>query len=512
MIRDLQGSGILATVAATALAATAGCGIPEPAPDRGRDADVAPARIAIIRPPASLDPHRHSDTISWQISRNLFEGLVVADRNGGVRPGIAASWSNPDDRTWDFRLREGVVFHDGRPVRTEDVLASLRRPSTDPDSVYGDALSHVATLDSPEPGHLRVVTREPDPVLLYRLLELAILPEGRVDEEAPVGTGPYRLVGAGANEIELAAFEAYWGERPTVPGAVFVVEPSISEGRNRLLAGDLDLTVLRLGELAEVEASPDHAILSPLAGAVFFLTLPVTEAPWDDPRVREALDLAIDRELYVRPDERPANGVPASQMVAPSTFGYDPSIGVTRPDPERARRLLDEAGLEELVVDVAHIDRQAIPRLIGSVDPASGIQIVSRPLAVEEFRRRSVTGELGVTWSAVLHPAGDGTGLFEHRAHSTTPDGAWGRSNVVGFRDAEIDRLVEAAAVQLEPEVRGSLLRAAMRRLVASRVYLPVHYPVQFFGVGPRFEWQARDDGTVRLVDARPRVTTSSRP
>ncbi len=183
---------------------------------RGGPGDPPPeeptARIALFREPESLDPLVLDDTFAWTISRNLFEGLVIRDFGGGLRPAIASSWSNPDDRTWDLVLREGVRFHDGTSVGVADAVASLRRAREDPRSAYTGNLATVDGIVALDDRRLRITTKVPDPLLLYRLLEIPILrggDGGRVEggEFEPIGTGPYRLVSRRpGEELEIELF------------------------------------------------------------------------------------------------------------------------------------------------------------------------------------------------------------------------------------------------------------------------------------------------------------------
>ena len=152
-------------------------------------------RIAIHSAPQSFDPHLQNEVLTSAVLANLYDGLTEFDEESRIRPALAATWTNPDERTWVFRLRPGVRFHDGRPLTAEDVVFSLGRARNHPRTDLSSYLVEVESVKALDPLTVEVRTRRPFAALLVKLSPIQIVPRGSPETiTEPVGTGSYRFL------------------------------------------------------------------------------------------------------------------------------------------------------------------------------------------------------------------------------------------------------------------------------------------------------------------------------
>ncbi len=148
-----------------------------------------PVRIAVHSAPQSFDPHLQNEILTSAVLANLYDGLTEFDEESRVVAALASEWRNPDERTWVFRLRPGVVFHDGRPLTARDVLFSLERARHHSGSGLASYLVEVETVRSTDAATIEIRTKRPFAALLAKLTAIAIVPASSPAEIVePVGT------------------------------------------------------------------------------------------------------------------------------------------------------------------------------------------------------------------------------------------------------------------------------------------------------------------------------------
>ncbi|MBE3638161.1 ABC transporter substrate-binding protein [Mangrovicoccus sp. HB182678] len=307
-------------------------------------ADIA---IAIGSEPSTLDPQQRDDGDERAVTDNIYETLLARAPDGTLEPGLAAAMPEQiDPLTWEFKLRDGVSFHNGEPFDADAVVASVAR-IIDPDyaSEQMAYLSTIAGAEKVDDLTVRIMTGDPDPVLPARMYWMKMVPATYSADpafaESPAGTGPYRIAAWNRGEsIALEANPDYWGGAPEIDGVTYRF---IAEGGSRvagLMAGELDLVRNLYPEF--LGAVPNSTAVPGLETSVIVLS---TENPVvSDPKVREAMNIAIDREALAQAlfagRAQPAKG----QLVNPKSFGFNPEIRAYDYDPDRARALVEEAG------------------------------------------------------------------------------------------------------------------------------------------------------------------------
>ncbi|HZF10924.1 MAG TPA: ABC transporter substrate-binding protein [Thermoanaerobaculia bacterium] len=316
--------------------------------------------LRVITPaePASLNPDVGNDDIAGVIGENLFDRLVSLDADSRLIPGLAESWSaSPDGRSYTFHLRRGVLWHDGRPCTSADVRWTFESLAGDA-TLARPALSRIASIATPDDLTVVLRLREPWSPFLAGLASTAfILPrhllagtdwKHRAATWKPVGTGAFRFVDWVPGErVTLAANPAYDRPGPYLDRLVYLFLPDSSRVPELMLAGAADYALIRPGldTLPRLRSSPRLTVLVRPGDTRYYCAFNLRRAPWSDPRVRRAVNAALDRPLLV--DHALAGyGAPAFGFYTPTvSWAYDGNARVPAFDRGESQRLLDAAGL-----------------------------------------------------------------------------------------------------------------------------------------------------------------------
>jgi peptide/nickel transport system substrate-binding protein len=481
---------------------------PTPAPPSGDTLTLAVrADVTGFYPNPPMADEAYTYDVNWAI----FEGLVRFSRRIEPEPALAERWENPDDRTYVFTLRDGLRFSDGRPVTAEDVAASLNA-ARERGWATRNYLQAIESVRAAGPRSVVIRTRFPYLVLLFKLPWGLVLPADAVAATpvAAVGTGPYRLESWEPGRGFALARNPHFREAPAgFARARFVVVSDAGERLGKLLRGEAQ--VADQVPLDMVEALRGRDDVTVFAGAgirVIFLGLRVDAPPFSDARVREAVDLAIDREELI---SRAYGGrtVPASQLVPQAIVGFNPAIPVTAPDRARARRLLDEAGHRQGFAvrldgpNNRYVNDEAILREVARQLREVGIRVDVNALDKREyfplaFAGRSKFHLLG--WECQSGEAGQ---ALDAVAHSRSGP-LLGSANTTGLSDPVLDRLIEDSNRALDLKDRTAALQKAMARLAETRAIVPLLVQAEAVAVSRAVEWEPPLGYALRVADMRP--------
>lgn len=297
-----------AWLGSTALAAALICG---GLSGLGAPAKAQTLQVAVDASPAGLDPHIITAFTSFQVvNGTIYEGLTGVDKDLRIVPVLARSWTiSPDGKTYTFSLVPNARFHDGTPLEAADVVATFNRVlSRDIASPLASRLAAMERATAQDATTVVVTMKEASAPFLSSLSTIAIVPrrfEADKDalQRAPVGTGPFRFREWQPNSfIELSKAEGYWGQgRPTLDGVRFNIVPEsatrqvgVSSGQYAMLANIDAATALQL------RGRPGVRIAETLELAYTLVGMNVSKPPFDNPRVREALNLALNRAEIVQ--------------------------------------------------------------------------------------------------------------------------------------------------------------------------------------------------------------------
>lgn len=321
-----------------------------PAPEEARTLVVGVSTDA-----SALDPQIHNSLNSRIVYSNIFDVLLGRDVEGNFKSSLVVSWEAVEDTTWELKLRDDVVFHNGDPFTAADVKYWFDRmldPETE--SFFRSRFELVSGVEQVDDYTVHVNTKAPFPILPSRLAEVYPVPHEYFEEvgpeyfnEHPIGTGPYKFVEwAKDDQITLEANEDYWGEVPAIEEVVFRIVPEPSTRVSELLSEGVHIAQqvpVNLADRIEETEGTSLAHLPTDRVVFFFLDMTDPSLPTHDVRVRKAMNYAVDRELIA---EEVLGGYarPLGQRISTYDFGFDPSIEPYPYDPAMARDLLAEAG------------------------------------------------------------------------------------------------------------------------------------------------------------------------
>lgn len=485
--RENRATHVKKVLAAPALLLVlASCGRPAAPP--------APIRVTVHSDPLSLDPHLQNEVLTFGILANVYDGLTALDADLKVRPALVTSWENPDDRTWRFHLRPEKRFSDGRPVRAEDVAFSIDRALKHPRSQLVSYLVEVESVRAIDPGTVEITTKRPFAALLNKLAFVYIVPkDSPLEITAPIGSGPYRVAAYQKGRLlRLEPVPQPQGQEPPGPQIEFLPSSKSSERLALLLSGAADIVQdLSPVDVTRVKESACCTAVSRPSTVVIYLHCLANEPLFRDRRVRQAVHLALDRGRLVAASVR-GYGQPASQMVGPGVFGYDPGLSVARRDLPEARRLLAEAGYPngfEVTLEMREgRNAEELARQLAEV--GIKVRIVTRPWT--EMYARLSRREVPFYYGGLASVTADASDIFDSAVHSV--EHGYGATNQAGTSNARLDRLIEESGATMQPEARRTLLQSCMRLVMEDLYLLPLYVQHDIYAQAKSVVWEPRLD------------------
>lgn len=324
----------------------------------------------------SLDPHvasgRPSQNVVWQVAEPLTEIDYSATGEGTIAPVLATSWKMLNDTTWQFKLRENVKFTNGEPFDAAAVKFSIERLA-DPalKASFQRYAASSSRVDVVDPLTVNITTRGPYPLLTMDLAQVLMVPPKYTTDvgpltmsTSPVGTGPFKVVEwVKADHITLEANVDYWGGRPKLTKATFRTAPEASTRSAAIQTGAADVILpVEASDVAVLEKASGVRVTAGLGTRLMVIQLDQkTNEFTKNVKVREAMNYAVDKDAIIQAVYKGKTSPLAGQMLSPAYFGYNPAIKVVPYDPERAKRLLGEAGFPNGFVMDLHATRGANP-------------------------------------------------------------------------------------------------------------------------------------------------------
>ena len=447
-----------------------------------------------------LDPHRHDDNLTDMVLDNIYDRLLEFDPDMRLAPSLATGWDNSDDLTWRFHLRPGVAFHDGRPLTADDVKFSLERAKNGPRGHYLGMVRAVNVVDDLT---LEIVTNKPCPVLLNKLTFISIVPSGSPDTIVrPMGTGAYRFLAyRPGQEMDLEANGSYWRGRPRIARVrlSFIDTDTLRlralDRGQAMLAREIDAKLLERAEHRKALRTASRPGLGvSLLGCTFAKGNPLA-----DLRVREAVYWGTD------PGELSRYGFigtePADELVSPYVIGYIKQEGAPRPQLDRARALLREAGYGQgfdVVLEMSSATARRVGRVLAAQLGRIGIRATVRGLDWREFnervnRRQSPFFLIG--WACSSGDASDLLDACVHTARGTD----FGNANWGGYSNPGLDNMIERCHVLLRSDDRLEQLKRTMAATMADLPLIPLYAHGNGYSYHSRVKFAPRVDGKIVL-------------
>ena len=450
-------------------------------------------------PVSSIDPHFHNVGPNNALTMHIFDRLVERDGRSQMRPGLATAWRPVSDTEWEFTLRPGVLWHDGRPFDASDVVFTFSRVPNVANSPggFGGFLREVKRVEVLSPHLIRIHTHQPHPLLPLDLASVSIISaraaEGAGSEDfnsgrAAIGTGPYRLISWRPGErVELARNDAFWGEREPWARVNYRMVLNDAARTAALLAGDLDLIeqiptsdlarlrreprlrVTEIASLRTVYMAPDYSRTGPNPFITDNAGTALPQNPFHDVRVRRALSMAINRDALV---ERVMEGasVPTAQWLPEGAFGYNPAIRPMGFDLEGARRLLAEAGFPDGFRLTVHSPNDRWPndsritQAVAQMWTRIGVRVTVDALPFNAFVPRRARQEFAMQLGAWGSSTGEASNFMVNVLASYDRNRLTGANNNGRHSNAWFDAMTARATGTMDDVAREALWREAVAR------------------------------------------------
>lgn len=486
-------------------------------------------RIGVANPVSSADPHISNTTSNSALTGHVFEALVARDAQLRLRPGLAESWHAISDRVWEFRLRPGVSWHDGRPLLADDVAFTIERVPNVPGSNGGfsGAVKPITRVEVVDDRTLRFHTAQPHPLLPNDLASVQIIsrhagtgaaPEDYNSGKAAIGTGPYRFViyrpGQGA---AFSRNDAYWGGRPEWGDVDYRFLPNNGARSAAILSGDVDVidqvpgndlarlksdARLRVSEIPGVRLiylQADFSREGQPPGVSGPAGEPLERNPFLDLRVRRALDLAIDRTaLTERVMENTA--IPTAQWLPEGTYSYNPDVQPRRADPASARRLLAEAGFPQGFRVTLSTPNDRYPgdaktaQAVAQFWTRVGVRTEVEALPWATYLARGPKQEFGFRLGGWGSSTGEASYLLRNVLGTYDRQKGWGSPNFSRYSNPELDALTGHAIAIMDDDAREAALRQAVRVGADDLGILPLFLLKNAWAMRQGFSYEARAD------------------
>ncbi|MCE4060753.1 ABC transporter substrate-binding protein [Pandoraea sputorum] len=453
-------------------------------------------RIAFADPLSSLDPQLNNHAGDRSVDLHFWD-LLVENKWNKLQPGLAVSWKALDSKTWEFKLRPNVKWHDGQPFTAADVIYSYQRARNVPGSVatFAGYLRTIDTMSAPDPLTLVVKTKIPNPDLPLNLASVHIVSKhvgekSNTDDynagRAMVGTGPFKYVSyTPGDRVEMVRNDNYWAGKSEWEKVDYRYINNGAARTAALLAGDVDVIdkvsasdIPRLKKAPNVTVYPYPGLRVMLLQPSFregtnqYITdnagKPLAKNPLLDVRVRRALSLAISREAIVSRIMQGTASV-ANQWMPKDTFGYNPDVKDIPFDAAQAKKLLAEAGFPEGFKLTMHVpnDRypqgpetaQAVAQFWTRIGVKTQVEVV--PWAV--YSSRANKNEYAMTMLAWGNGTGEASYALVNVLATVDAKKGLGASNWGHYSNPAIDKALDASTAEFDEGKREAILRQSVK-------------------------------------------------
>jgi peptide/nickel transport system substrate-binding protein len=492
----------------------------------GLAAEADTLRVGMAAPNTTLDPHLLSNAPNNAVASHIFDALVTNDARSGSKPGLAESWRALDDTHWELKLRRNVTFSDGTPFTAEDAIVSLNRATTLPSvASFRTYTRSIANMTAPDPHTLLIETRAPDPLLPNSLSRVRIISAKFKDAtsaefnsgRAAIGTGPFVLKSyTQGTEVVLTRNPSWWG--PKLPWAHVTLRIATDAGGRlaSLLAGDLDMIESVPAEISEtVTRNNRFHLIRGISSRLVYLGMDqnndvahyITDAsgkklprnPLKDPRVRKALDLAINRQGIVDRVMQ-GNAVIAAQFLLPGGPGTAPDIKPTPYDPTKARALLAEAGYPKGFRLVLHgpndryVNDSKIVQAVAQMFTRIGIETQAEVMPWSVYSSKGDSNDFSVFLSSWGVNTGETSNPLSAIIATFDSKAGMGVANGSRYSNATVDAKLKQALRTMDDAARNKLLAECCSIAFHENAILPLHHEVSVWAARKDLTYETRAD------------------
>ena len=469
---------------------------------------------------ATLDWHMHCDKNAHEPDRQIFDTLLRRNiKTLQLEGNLAESWRTVNETTWQFKLKRGVKFHNGEPFDAAAVKFSVERMLNPKQAAPGrTSIATIDHVDIVDAYTVNVITRAPFPLLPVRMSPghcgtVGIVPPKYLAQVGdagfavkPVGTGPYKFVEwVKDDRLVLEANKDYHRGAPAIERLVFRPVPELTTRVAALLSGQADLVSdIPPDQTGKIQGSGTaHVEVSTLGGFVIMVKMTnyLMPGPWQDARVRKAINYAIDMDTIIKTvleGYGQVLGVPLEK----EAFGFNPNIKWYGYDPERAKALLREAGYAGGFEMTLHAPNrrymndievmQAMAQMLGKVGIKAKVEVWEQSIYTTKWRKRELLPAYMTAWGGAGVFDGD---LLTSSLHS--------KSALAIFKNEALDKMLEDAQATSDPERRKAIYFKAQELIYEEAPIIKAYQQAHIFGVSNRLDWKPWVDNMLFLSDAK---------
>jgi ABC-type transport system substrate-binding protein len=485
-------------------------------------------------PATSMDPHFINAAPNNGVAMHIFERLVGASPTAQMEPQLALSWTPIGEDTWEFKLRPGVKWHDGRDFTADDVAFTIARVPNVPNSPGGFAgmVRAITRVEVVDPLTVRFHTGTPAPNLPRDMSNVAIISrhagEGATTDDynsgrAAIGTGAYRLVRfVNGDHVELVRNDAWWGPKQEWQRVNFRFITSPATRVAALLSGDVDLIdVPPATDLPRLRSEPKLNVTHVQGLRLVYLYLDgldrappdITDAsgaklaknPLLDRRVRQALSSAINRPALAQ-QLMQGTAQPTGQWLPAGNFGNNPAVKAPVYAPDKAKALLAEAGFPAGMRIVLHGPNDRYPNDAATAQAVAqmwtriGVATQVEALPWSVYSVRSAKQEFSIGMLGVGSITGEAGYALVNFWGSFGPAGSRGANNNGRYANPALDALTDKALATIDDASREKLLQQAVAMWADDVAVIPLYQLENFWAMRKGLDYQARmDERTIAM-------------
>jgi peptide/nickel transport system substrate-binding protein len=481
-------------------------------------ADADTIVMALASDQDNMDPHMHFQRNGILMNINMYDSLLHKNTKLEYEPSLATEWKALNETTWEFKLRQGVKFHNGDAFSAEDVKFSFDRvldPNTKSPQ-YGN-IRGIKEVNIIDPHTVHLITDKPFPLLLERVVFFPIIPKKHFEkvgaqafaETAPVGTGPYKFVEWKRDQyLKMERFNEHWRGPAPVKNLTIRVIPETSTQIAELKTGGVDIVRNLAPDLIpDLKAHPNTYVSTAPILRTHYVELDMREPPFTKKEVRQAANYAIDRQAIV---DRLMGGLGkvVPTVINPMAFGYDSSVEAYNYDPKKAKELLKQAGFPNGTDITLHtgtsaaFNRQlaeAIAEMLTEVGLRTNLKIWDPGPAWNKFFQGEGKATHGFIGSWGYYSTFDADAIL-HPLYHTEPGGWVGKwyTRVPG-----LDELIDVGRSTVDKEKRLTTYAKIQHLLKEEAPSIFLFHQHDMLGIHKRVEYAARGDEWIWIYDAK---------
>lgn len=512
----LSRRGFLTGAGAGAAMLALGGTLPKAAGARALRQDATQLTIGLESDPRGIEPAVAYDFTANQVTTQITEALLMVAEDGSTQPLLAESWEQPDPLTYVYTLRDGVTFHDGSTLTVADVIASIERVrNPDIASPLAWMFDPVASIEETGERELTITLSEPNGSFQYvaSVTAMHVMPKAFIDTltaeytRQPIGTGPFKVASWDAgSQIVLEKHTEYWQEgKPYFDRAVFQIVPEGTTRVTGLSTGDLQLVrEIPPDQLSVVRDLPNVTLQEVVGYTINTIVMRNDQAPFDDPKVRQAVSMAIDVESIMTNLVGELGVRAKSTTVPPGMPGSaTDELEFVPYDVEQAKQLLAESSQPDgfttsLLVDseseLRVAEAQAVQQMLAEIGVQVEINQVPGPDRITLFQSGEYEGMAFHEWGSDF-PDANGMLAPLFLSRNAPP-----QNNQSFYSNPEVDALIDGADAEIDPEKRTQMLIDAQKLIAADmpviwldhfKWFMAIDNAYTGYTIRPLFYWDA---------------------